>query len=144
MKARIKTAQDERDELIKDVMGMSDADLRAWKRTEKYRMKEYEATANAMLISLLYALSINEQDPHGATRLRRDWEDMVRCRAEARRDLRVQMGTYELAATGKNVEDYFMYEELRKKGCYALEWERAVRMDEEGNVWFSDKETWKK
>ena len=27
---------------------MSDADLRAWKRTEKYRMKEYEATANAI------------------------------------------------------------------------------------------------
>lgn len=140
MKARIKTARDERDELIKDVMGMSDADLRAWKRTEKYRMKEYEATANAMLISLLYALSINEQDPHGATRLRRDWEDMVRCRAEARRDLRVQMGTYELAATGKNVEDYFMYEELRKKGADVLAWERAVRMDEEGNVWFSDRE----
>ncbi len=144
MKARIKTAQDERDELIKDVMGMSDADLRAWKRTEKYRMKEYEATANAMLISLLYALSINEQDPHGAKRLRRDWEDMIRCRAEARRELRIQDGEYVLAATGKNVEDYYMYEELRKKGCYVLEWERAVRMDEEGNVWFSDKEAWKK
>lgn len=144
MKARIKTAQDERDELIKDVMGMSDADLRAWKRTEKYRMKEYEATANAMLVSLLYALSINEQDPHGATRLRRDWEDMVRCRAQARRELRIQDGEYVLAATGKNVEDYFMYEELRKKGADVLEWERAVRMDEEGNVWFSDKEARKK
>jgi hypothetical protein len=96
------------------------------------------------MISLLYALSINEQDPHGATRLRRDWEDMVRCRAEARRELRIQDGEYVLAATGKNVEDYYMYEELRKKGADVLEWERAVRMDEEGNVWFSDKEARKK
>lgn len=137
MKARIKTAQDERDELIKDVMGMSDADLRAWKRTEKYRMKEHEATANAMLVSMLYALSINEQDPHGATRLRRDWEDMVRCRAEARRELRIQDGEYVLAATGENVEDYFMYEELRKKGADVLEWERGVTMDDEGRVHFA-------
>lgn len=140
MKANIKTAQDERDELIKDVMGMSDADLRAWKRTEKYRMKEHEAMANAMLISMLYALSINEQDPHGAKRLRRDWEDMIRCRAEARRELRIQDGEYVLAATGKNVEDFYMYEELRKKGCDVIEWEKHVEMDQEGNVRFTDKE----
>ena len=137
MKANIRTAQDERDDYIKDVMGMSDADLRAWKRTEKYRMKEYEATANAMLISLLYALSINEQDPHGAKRLRQDWEGMIRCRAEARRDLRVQEGRYELAATGKNVEGYYMREELRKKGADVLEWERGVTMDAEGGVHFA-------
>lgn len=123
---------------------MTEADIKAWNRTEKWRMEEYEAMANAILISVLYALSINEQDPHGAKRLRRDWEDIIRCRAEARRDLRVQMGTYELAATGKNVEDYYMYEELRKKGADVLAWERAVRMDEEGNVFFSDKEAWKK
>ena len=140
MKANIKTAQDERDEYIKDVMGMSDADLRAWKRTEKYRMREYEAMANAMLISLLYYLMINEQDPHGAKRLRRDWEDMIRCRAEIRRDLRVQEGNYELAATFQNVEDYYMREELRKRGCDVIEWEKHVEMDQEGNVRFMDKE----
>lgn len=142
MKARIKTAQDERDELIKDVMGMSDADLRAWKRTEKYRMREYEATANAMLISLLYYLMTKER--RGAVTLRRAWEGMILTRAEARRELRIQDGEYVLAATGKNVEDFYMYEELRKNGADVLAWERAVRMDEEGNVWFSDKEAWKK
>lgn len=137
MKARIKTAQDEQDELVKDVMGMSDADLRAWKRTEKYRMKEYEAMANAILISVLYALSINEQDPHGAKRLRRDWEGMILTRAEARRELRIQDGEYVLAATGENVEDFYMYEELRKKGADVLEWERGVTMDAEGRVHFA-------
>lgn len=138
MKARVKTAQDERDELIKDVMGMSDADLRAWKRTEKYRMKEYEATANAMLISMLYYLMTEER--RGAVTLRRAWEGMILARAEARRELRIQDGEYVLAATGKNVEDYYMLEELRKKRADVLAWERAVRMDAEGNVWFSDKE----
>jgi hypothetical protein len=141
MKARIKTAQDKRDELIKDVMGMSDTDLRAWKRTEKLRMKEYEATANAMLISLLYYLMTKEK--RGAVTLRRAWEGMILARAEARRELRIQDGEYVLAATGKNVEDYYMYEELRKKGADVLAWERAVRMDDEGNVFFSDKETWR-
>lgn len=116
---------------------MTEADIKAWNRTEKWRMAESEAMANAILISMLYALSINEQDPHGATRLRRDWEDMIRCRAEARRDLRVQMGTYELAATYQNVEDYYMREELRKKGCDVLEWEKGVTMDAEGGVHFA-------
>ena len=138
MKAKIRTAQDDRDEYIKDVMGMSDADLRAWKRTEKRRMKEYEATANAMLVSMLYYIMTCEGK--GATVLRRYWEGMILARAEARRELRIQDGEYVLAATGKNVEDFYMYEELRKKGADVLAWERAVRMDEEGNVWFSDKE----
>lgn len=138
MKVKIRTAQDDRDEYIKDVMGMSDADLRAWRRTEKYRMKEYEATANAMLVSMLYYIMTCEGK--GATVLRRYWEGMILARAEARRELRIQDGEYVLAATGKNVEDYYMYEELRKKGADVLAWERAVRMDEEGNVWFSDKE----
>lgn len=141
MKVKIRTAQDERDEYVKDVMGMSDADLRAWKRTEKRRMKEYEATANAMLVSMLYYIMTCEGK--GATVLRRYWEGMILARAEARRELRIQDGEYVLAATGKNVEDFYMYEELRKKGEDVLAWERAVRMDEEGNVWFSDKEKWK-
>jgi hypothetical protein len=135
MKANIKTAQDERDEYIKDVMGMSDTDLRAWKRTEKLRMKEYEATANAMLISLLYYLMTKEK--RGAVTLRRAWEGMIIARAEARRELRIQDGEYVLAATGKNVEDYYMYEELRKKGADVLEWERGVTMDAEGRVHFA-------
>ena len=138
MKANIKTDQDERDEYIKDVMGMSDADLRAWKRTEKYRMKEYEATANAMLISLLYYLMTEER--RGAVTLRRAWEGMIRNRAMARHDLRIQDGEYVLAATGKNVEDYYMTDELRKKGADVIEWEKHVQMDDEGNVWFADKE----
>ena len=62
---------------------------------------------------------------------------MILCRAQARRDLRVQEGRYELAATGKNVEDYYMREELRKKGCEVLEWERGVTMDAEGGVHFA-------
>lgn len=120
---------------------MTEADIKAWNRTEKWRMEEYEAMANAILISVLYALSINEQDPHGAKRLRRDWEDIIRCRAEARRELRIQDGEYVLAATGKNVEDYYMLEELRKKGADVLEWERGVTMDAEGGVHFAP---WKK
>lgn len=135
MKARVKTAQDERDEYIKDVMGMSDADLRAWKRTEKYRMREYEAMANAMLISLLYYLMTEER--RGAVTLRRTWEGMILSRAEARRELRVQDGEYVLAATGENVEDFYMYEELRKKGADVLEWERGVTMDADGGVHFA-------
>ena len=115
---------------------MTEADIKAWNRTEKWRMAEYEAMANAILISVLYALSINEQDPHGAKRLRRDWEDIIRCRAQARRDLRIQDGEYVLAATGKNVEDYYMLEELRKKGADVLEWERGVTMDNDGGVHF--------
>ena len=138
MKAKIRTAQDERDEHIKDVMGMSDTDLRAWKRTEKPRMKEHEAMANAMLVSMLYYIMTGEGKVPVV--LRRMWEGMILSRAEARRELRIQDGEYVLAATGKNVEDFYMYEELRKKGADVLAWERAVRMDEEGNVWFSDKE----
>ena len=113
----------------------SDADVRAWNRTEAYRMREYEAMANAMLISMLYVLATKRG--HGAQRLREDWEWMIEARAEARRDLRVQAGTYQLAATGKNVEDYFMREELRKKGCDILAWEKGVEMDAEGNVSFA-------
>ena len=63
--------------------------------------------------------------------------ELIEARAEARRDLRVQAGTYQLAATGKNVEDYYMREELRKKGCDILAWEKGVKMDAEGNVSFA-------
>lgn len=120
---------------VKIFPDMSDADVRAWNRTEAYRMREYEAMANAMLISMLYVLTTKRG--HGAQRLREDWEWMIEARAEARRDLRVQAGTYQLAATGKNVEDYYMREELRKKGCDILAWEKGVKMDAEGNVSFA-------
>ena len=123
---------------VKIFPDMSDADVRAWNRTEPYRAREYEAMANAMLISMLYVLATKRG--HGAQRLREDWEWMIEARAEARRDLRVQMGTYQLAATGKNVEDYYMREELRKRGCDVLEWEKHVDMDEAGNVRFTDRE----
>ncbi len=123
--------------ILRQFPDMTDADIRAWNRVAKYRMLEHEATADAMLISMLYYLATKEKDPHGAERLRQDWEGMIRCRAEARRDLRVQEGRYELAATGKNVEDYYMREELRKKGADVLEWERGVTMDAEGGVYFA-------
>lgn len=114
---------------------MTDAEARAWDRTEPYRMQEYEAVANAMLISMLYYLMTEEH--YGAIKLRRAWEGMIRARAEARRLLRVQEGRYELAATGKNVEDFFMREELRKKGCDVLAWERGVTMNDKEEVSFA-------
>ena len=138
MRARIRTNQDREDDLIKNYFpDMNDADVRAWKRTTKWRMQEYEAVANAMLVSMLYAQMIKRG--HGELRLRQDWEWMIQSRAEIRRDLRIQDGEYELAATGKNVEDYYMREELRKKGCDVLEWEKHVEMDQNGNVRFMDR-----
>ena len=121
--------------ILQQFPDMTEADIKAWNRTEKYRMAEHEAMGNAIIISLLYYLMTGEG--RGAVTLRRAWEGMIRCRAEARRDLRVQEGRYELAATGKNVEDYYMLEELRKKGCDVLEWERGVTMDADGGVHFA-------
>ena len=118
--------------------GMTDREARAWELTAPYREAEYEAVANAFLVSMLYSLAINRG--HGAKRLRQDWEDMIRARVEIRHALRQQDGKYKLAATNKNVEDYFMREELRKRGCDVMEWERHVEMDDEGNVWFTDRE----
>ena len=112
---------------VKIFPDMSEADVRAWNRTEPYRMREYEAMANAMLISMLYYMMTEEH--RGAVTLRRAWEGMIRCRAEARKDLRVQAGTYQLAATGRNVEDYYMREELRKKGVNLNEWENSTKID---------------
>ena len=68
---------------VKIFPDMSDADVRAWNRTEVYRMREYEAMANAMLISMLYYLMTVEH--YGAVKLRRAWEGMIRYRAEAGR-----------------------------------------------------------
>ena len=138
MRARIRTDLDRQVDKQKEVMRMSDTDVRAWNRTTEYRMQEYEAVANAMLVSMLYVMATKRG--HGEQRLREDWEWMIRARAEIRRDLRIQEGNYELAATGKNVEDYYMREELRKRGCDVIEWERHVEMDQDGNVRFMDRE----
>ena len=138
MRARIRTDLDRQVDKQKEVMRMSDTDVRAWNRTTVYRMREYEAVANAMLVSMLYVMATKRGD--GEQRLREDWEWMIRARAEIRRDLRIQEGNYELAATGKNVEDYYMREELRKRGCDVIEWERHVEMDQDGNVRFMDRE----
>lgn len=134
MKSHIRT---EPPAILQQFPDMTEAEIKAWNRTEKYRMAEHEAMANAIIISMLFHFATKDKDPHGAIRLRQDWEGMIRCRAEARRDLRVQEGRYELAATGKNVEDYYMLEELRKKGCDVLEWEKGVTMDAEGGVHFA-------
>lgn len=137
MKARTQTERDREEAMLKEYFpDMNDADVRAWIRTTKWRMQEYEAVANAMLVSMLYGLMIRRG--HGAQRLREDWEMMIRARAEIRRDLRVQEGEYKLAATYKNVEDYYMREELRKKGCDVLAWEKGVQMDADGNVRFAE------
>ncbi len=122
---------------------MTDKEKRAWLLTEPYRMQEYEAVANAIIISVLYALATQENDPHGAVRLRRVWETMIRTRANARRELRKQDGEYRLEATGKNVEDYYMREELRKRGADVLEWERHVQMDDDGEIVFTDEGRWR-
>ena len=132
MKANLPNA---RQAPVKVFPTMSDADARAWERTAGYRMQEYEAMANAMLISMLYYLMVNEK--YGAIKLRRAWEGMIRYRAEARRELRVQEGKYVLAATGKNVEDFYMREELRKKGCDVLAWEQGVTMNDQEEVSFA-------
>lgn len=138
MRARTKTAVDCQIDKQKQVMRMTDTDVRAWNRTTEFRMREYEAMANAMLVSMLYVLAIKRG--HGEQRLREDWEWMIQARAEIRRDLRIQEGNYELAATFQNVEDYYMREELRKRGCDVIEWEKHVEMDQEGNVRFMDRE----
>ena len=137
MRARIRTDLDRQIDKQKKVMRMSDTDVRAWNRTTEYRMQEYEAVANAMLVSMLYVMATKRG--HGEQRLREDWEWMIQARAEIRRDLRIQEGEYELAATGKNVEDYYMREELRKRGYDVIEWERHVEMDQDGNVRFMDR-----
>lgn len=113
------------------IMGMSAKEARAWDLTEAYRMREYDAMATVMIMSMLYYLATNEKDPHGAVRLRQDWEGMVRVRAEARAALReLSSGAdYTLQATGKNVEDYYMMEELRKKGVNLTQWEDSTQID---------------
>lgn len=109
----------------------------AWILTAPERMQEYDAVAEAMEISMLYALATDEKDPHGAIRLRRDWEGMLRARVKARAVLRQQEGEYQLAATAKNVEDFYMLEELRKRGANVREWIAGLEIDyEKGEVIF--------
>jgi hypothetical protein len=112
-------------------MGMSAKESRAWDMTEAYRMREYDAMATVMIMSMLYYLATNEKDPMGAVRLRQAWEGMVRVRAEARAALREMSSgaDYTLMATGKNVEDYYMMEELRKMGVNLKQWEDSTKID---------------
>ena len=117
---------------------MSEKEKRAWILTEPHRMREYEAYATAMEITMLYALATMEKDPFGPVRLRRAWEAMIRCRVEARTMLRRQDGEYRLAATAKNVEDFYFREELRKMGVDVEAWTRAMEINfETGEVTFS-------
>lgn len=118
---------------------MSLKEAKAWDLTEKYRMQEYDAATTVMIMSMLYYLATEEG--RGAVTLRRAWEGMVRVRAEARAALRELSSNaeYKLEATGRNVEDYYMMEELRKKGVNLNEWEASVKMDPEtGEVTFGD------
>lgn len=113
------------------IMGMSAKEARAWDMTEAYRMREYDAIATATIMSILYYLATKEEDPHDLVSLRQDWEGMVRVRAEARAALReLSSGAdYTLMATGKNVEDYYMMEELRKMGVNLKQWEDSTQID---------------
>lgn len=44
---------------------------------------------------------------------------------------------YTLMATGKNVEDFYMMEELRKKGVNLKQWEDSTKIDPEtGEITF--------
>ena len=113
------------------IMGMSAKEARAWDMTEPYRMREYDAMATVMIMSMLYYLATKEEDPHDPVSLRQDWEGMVRVRAEARAALReLSSGAdYTLMGTGKNVEDYYMMEELRKLGVNIKQWEDSTQID---------------
>lgn len=139
MKARVPTEKDRTEAMIKQYFpDMQEADVRAWIRTTKWRLKENEAMANVMLISMLFYLMTEEH--YGAIKLHRAWEGMIRLRAEARKAMRQQDGAYTLEHTGRNVEDFYMREELRKKGCDVLEWEQGVTMDENDEVHFAPRD----
>jgi hypothetical protein len=114
---------------------MTDREAKAWDIVAPWREQEYEAMANVMLISMLYYLMTEEG--RGAVTLRRAWEGMIRCRVAARKAMRQQDGVYILEHTGKNVEDFYMREELRKKGCDVLEWEKGVTLDDQDEVHFA-------
>lgn len=114
---------------------MSDKEKKAWALIEPYRMQEYDAYADATEITLLYALA--KEFGFGPVRLRRAWEAMVRYRVEARTMLRQQEGEYQIAATAKNVEDFFFREELRKMGVDVQKWWRSMEINfETGEVTF--------
>lgn len=114
---------------------MTDREAKAWSITAPWREQEYEAMANVMLISMLFYLMTVEH--YGPIKLRRAWEGMIRCRVAARKAMRQQDGVYILEHTGKNVEDFYMREELRKKGCDVLEWEEGVTLDDQDEVHFA-------
>lgn len=116
---------------------MTDKEKRAWLLIEPYRMQEYDAYSEATEITLLYALA--KEFGFGASRLRRAWEAMIRYRVEARAILRQQEGEYQLAATAKNVEDFYFREELRKIGVDVQKWLDGLKIDfEKGEVCFDD------
>ena len=116
---------------------MTDKEKKAWLLTAPYRRKEYEAVVDTMEMSVLYALRTLEGDEHGYVRLRRIWEQMIPTRVKLRTELRIQDGEYVIADTGKNVEDYYMREELRKIGVVPWEWQKHMTINEEtGEVIF--------
>ena len=119
----------------KPFQSMSDKELKAWNLIEPYRMKEYDAYANAMEITCLYTYArVTGCD---AEELRHFWEEMIRDRVEARTMLRQQDGEYQLVATGKNVEDFYFREELRKMGADVMEWLKGLEINfETGEVSF--------
>lgn len=106
---------------------MSEKEGRAWLLTEPYRMQEYDAYATAMEITYLYTYA--RLTGCDAEELRHFWEEMIRDRVDARTMLRQQDGEYKLAATGKNVEDFYFREELRKMGADVLDWLKGLEIN---------------
>lgn len=119
--------------------GMTDRELKAWNLVEKYRAEEYEAVVDVIEISFLYAMASREKDRYGAVRCKQMWQDMIRARVKARAMLRRCEGGYTIEATGKNVEDFFMREELRKIGVEPWEWQKHMSINvDTGEVVFDE------
>ena len=117
---------------------MSDKEVRAWKLTEPYRKREYDSYAYAVELSVLYMMAV--EFGFGKIRLKRAWKRLIQNRVLVRRHLREN--GYVIKDTGKNIEDTYMEEELRKRCVNLKEWLGTVVFDIENNeVFFNDEKT---
>ena len=116
---------------------MSDKEIRAWKLTEPYRRREYDAYSYAVELSVLYMMAV--EFGFGKIRLKRAWKKLIQNRVLVRHHLRGN--GYSLKDTGKNIEDTDMEEELRKRGVNLKDWLNTVIFNVETNeVSFNDEE----
>lgn len=114
---------------------MSDKEARAWALTAEYRKREYDAYAYAEELSVLYMLAV--EYGFGKIRLKRAWKRLIKNRVLVRHELRRQ--GYIIKDTGKNVEDIYMEEELRRRGVNLKQWIDTLEFNAETNeVRFTD------